>query len=179
MFRLLTTSRPALEPTHLLIQWVQWYAPQRVKWPGGEANSSPQYSAEVKNGETILPLPTCLHVVVFTYVVKFRANCVVHLSLHSRNKKPLRAQIMGTTNKPVTSAIFDCVPKTTLQGSSLNYVCLQTRKRNGKIAVNLKCVVHFPIQGLLEAFLLSINTELDMCVKMHAGLHISVIFIRL
>jgi hypothetical protein len=53
--------------------------------------------------------------------------------------------------------------------------CLQTRKRNGITAVNLKYVLHFPIQSLLEAFPVPINTELDICAKMHAGLHISVV----
>jgi hypothetical protein len=40
----------------------KWALPPRVKRPGREANYSPPYSAEVKNGGTTPPPPlTCLH----------------------------------------------------------------------------------------------------------------------
>jgi hypothetical protein len=42
-------SRPALEPTQPPVK--------RVKRPGREADHSPAFSAEVKNGAAIFPLP--------------------------------------------------------------------------------------------------------------------------
>jgi hypothetical protein len=43
-----TSSRPALGPTQLPIQWVPRALSAGVKWPGREADHSPRASAEVK-----------------------------------------------------------------------------------------------------------------------------------
>jgi hypothetical protein len=53
----ITASRPSLGPTHPHIQRVLGTLSSGVKRPGREADQSPRFSAEVKNGGAIPPLP--------------------------------------------------------------------------------------------------------------------------
>jgi hypothetical protein len=54
-------SRQALGSTQPPIQWVQGALSLGVKRPGHEDDHSPLFSAEVKNGRAIPPLPQYLH----------------------------------------------------------------------------------------------------------------------
>jgi hypothetical protein len=67
IFLLTTPSRSALEPTQPTIQWVRGGLSLGVKWPGREADHSPQCSVEVKNvwSYTSTP-PIRLHGVVLS-----------------------------------------------------------------------------------------------------------------
>jgi hypothetical protein len=49
LFVFVNASRPALVATHPSIQWVPAANSMGVKWPGREADHSPQSSAKVKN----------------------------------------------------------------------------------------------------------------------------------
>jgi hypothetical protein len=51
-----TMSRAALEPIQHPIEWVLAGYTPGVKVPGSEADHSPPYIAEVKNGGAVLPL---------------------------------------------------------------------------------------------------------------------------
>jgi hypothetical protein len=64
IFLFSTASRPAMGPTQPLIQKVPRALFQRAKRSGSEADHSPPFSAEVKNGEALLPPSLCLHSVV-------------------------------------------------------------------------------------------------------------------
>jgi hypothetical protein len=52
-----TVSRPALGPSQPPIQWVPEALSRGVRRQGHEADHSPPFSAEVKNGEVKPPLP--------------------------------------------------------------------------------------------------------------------------
>jgi hypothetical protein len=52
-----TRDRPTRGPTQLPIQWVPGTLSPEVKRPGREADNSPAFSAEVKNGGDTLPFP--------------------------------------------------------------------------------------------------------------------------
>jgi hypothetical protein len=47
-FSLDIATRPALRPTHLLIQWIPGVLSLEVKRPGRETDHSPPFSADVK-----------------------------------------------------------------------------------------------------------------------------------
>jgi hypothetical protein len=53
------TSRPALGPTQLSLQWIPGAVSADIKWPGRQADRWTATSAEVKNGGAIPPLPRC------------------------------------------------------------------------------------------------------------------------
>jgi hypothetical protein len=57
IFLVSTASRPVLGPIHPPAQWVSGTTSPGVKRPGREADHSPPFSAEVKNGGAIPPLP--------------------------------------------------------------------------------------------------------------------------
>jgi hypothetical protein len=57
IFLFSVASRPALGSTQLLIQRVRGEISQQAKWLGHEADLLLPFSAEVKNGEDIPPLP--------------------------------------------------------------------------------------------------------------------------
>jgi hypothetical protein len=67
-----TASRPALGPTQPRIQWEPGVVHPREKRLGREADHSPTSSAEIKNGESLLRLPICLHSIVRKYIIKYR-----------------------------------------------------------------------------------------------------------
>jgi hypothetical protein len=56
IFLFCTASRPTFGPTQPPIQWVLGALSQRVKRRGIEADHSPPFSAEVKNGGAMPPL---------------------------------------------------------------------------------------------------------------------------
>jgi hypothetical protein len=56
-FLFYVVSRPALRPTQPPIRWVQGAISLGVKRLGPEVDHSPPFSAEVKNGEAVPPLP--------------------------------------------------------------------------------------------------------------------------
>jgi hypothetical protein len=60
IFLLSTPSRPALEPTQLLIQWVTGALSSEVKQPGGEADHSPPSRVV----ELYVHSPICLYGIV-------------------------------------------------------------------------------------------------------------------
>jgi hypothetical protein len=64
VFLFSTASRPALALTQPAIQWVREALSPGAKRPGLETDHSPP-SAEVKNSDTIRPLPRRVHGVVF------------------------------------------------------------------------------------------------------------------
>jgi hypothetical protein len=57
-------SRPTLEPTQPIIQWLPGTLSPGVKQPRREADHSPPPIAEVKNVGAMSPPPLCLHGVV-------------------------------------------------------------------------------------------------------------------
>jgi hypothetical protein len=60
-------SRPALGPTQPPIQWVPGALSLGIKWPGREADHSPQSNAEVKNAWSYTSAPPVhLHGVVLS-----------------------------------------------------------------------------------------------------------------
>jgi hypothetical protein len=75
MFIYSTTSRPALGPTQLLVQWVPG-----VKRPGHEADHSFPSSAEVKNDGVISPLPHSIHGVCLINLAKGQV-CLYNLPI--------------------------------------------------------------------------------------------------
>jgi len=57
IFLFATTSRPALVPIQLRIQWLRGTPIPRVKWPGREATHTPPSSTEVKKAGAKQSLP--------------------------------------------------------------------------------------------------------------------------
>jgi hypothetical protein len=51
-----TASRPTVGPTQVPIQRVPGALSPRINWHGREADHSPQFSVEVKNGGAMTPL---------------------------------------------------------------------------------------------------------------------------
>jgi hypothetical protein len=75
IFLFTTTSRPALGPTQILIQWVPGSFSLGVKRPGCEADHSPQSSAKVKNARSYASTPPIrLHGVVLDKAARI-AQC--------------------------------------------------------------------------------------------------------
>jgi hypothetical protein len=57
VFLIFTPSRQDLGPTHPPIQWVPGEFSPEMKHPGHEADHSPPFNVEVKNGANIPALP--------------------------------------------------------------------------------------------------------------------------
>jgi hypothetical protein len=77
-----TASRPTLEPTQLLIQWVPGALSLGVKRAGREADHLPPSSAEVKNAWIYTSTPQ------YAFMAWFSVKAQGHLYLYRVGKKP-------------------------------------------------------------------------------------------
>jgi hypothetical protein len=67
-FLLYTAPRPALGPTHPLIQGVPWILSSKLKRLGCEVDLSPLSVPSPRMTELSIHSPMCLHVVAFRYL---------------------------------------------------------------------------------------------------------------
>jgi hypothetical protein len=85
IFLLTTVSRPALEPTQPLIQWVTGALSLEVKWPGRESDHSPPFSVEVKNAWRYTSTPQYAFMAWCSVKKENRNNFTFTLSLNILN----------------------------------------------------------------------------------------------
>jgi hypothetical protein len=78
IFPFSTSSRLAVGPTQLPIRWVSSVTFRGDKAAGHEANHSPPFSTEVKNGEAIPP-PSHMCSQHTAYLIKHREYFTFHL----------------------------------------------------------------------------------------------------